>query len=65
MKPITIGMPYFCDELHLRRPMWVVMGKGQVGFKETTLAVKRQDEKMSVTHIGDAKCPSLFTTDTK
>jgi len=39
---LTIWMPYFCYELHFRRPERIVFGKCKMGFKDTTLTVNRK-----------------------
>lgn len=36
---LTIGMPDFCDELHLWRLQRVVVGKAQGGSEETSFTV--------------------------
>jgi len=35
-------MPYFCYELHFRRPERIVFGKCKMGFKDTTFTVNRK-----------------------
>lgn len=39
---LTVGMPDFSDELHLRRTLWVLLGEDEVCLEEATLTRKHQ-----------------------
>lgn len=44
---LTIGMPYFCNELHFRRPKGVFFRKIQVAFEKASFT-ERKIQTMSL-----------------
>ena len=52
-RTLTVGMPHWADELHLRRAIGIIMREANLGLEVTTLDKREAHRKLVKMFLGD------------
>ena len=52
-RTLTVGMPHWADELHLRRAIGIIMREANLGLEVTTLDIRESHRKLVKMFLGD------------